>query len=142
MSHAGLYSLSMNMAMTVRVTDAALLEDVKYLCTAVAAFDADQIAPSVKKTAYEMRLFAKEAYAGIYYRMQFWRCNTDVLIYAEYTDEAAAKALYPSVDYTLVTEEGVTYACYNFGNALFYDPVSGQCRAAEDAFASEFSSEV
>jgi predicted dehydrogenase len=53
-----------------------------------------------------------------------------------------AKALYPSVDYTLVTEEGVTYACYNFGNALFYDPVSGQCRAAEDAFASEFSSEV
>lgn len=138
-SAAKLYSFEMNMAMAAIVTDADALEDIRYLCTEGVAFNANQIEPSVTKTAYEMRIFAAEEFLGVYYCLQYWRCQSDVLIYEEYTDDATADALYPGVDYTLVVEEDVTYACYNFGNALFYDPVSGQCRAAEDAFATEFT---
>ena len=136
---ARLYDFSLNMAMTAMEDDADALEEIRLLCTAEVCFDADEISPALTRSAYELRLIAADALEGVYYCLQYWKYDGDVLIYAEYTDDEAASLLYPGIPYTLVVEEKITYVCYNFGDALFYDPVTDQCRAAEDAFSSDAS---
>ncbi len=45
----------------------------------------------------------------------------------------------PEIPFTVVKEEGETYACYDFGKGLIYDPVSGVCRPDHGVIASQLS---
>ena len=138
-SEAKLFNYALNMATAAIVTDYERLQTLKTLCIGGVAFDADQIEPQITRDSYELRFIAAGEYTGLFYSLQYWQCAEDVLIYEALSDSDAAEVLYPGVSYTLVEEEGVTYARYNFGQSLIYDPVSGTCRAAGDVLSSQIS---
>ena len=138
-SEARLYSYALNMATVEIVTDAAQLRTLQSLCAGEVSFDADQIDPQTSRNSYELRFLGTGTCLGLSYSVQYWQCAESVLIYEEIDSQAAAEALYPDIPFTFVEEEGVTYACYDFGRYLFYNPTDGRCWAAGAILSSMLS---
>lgn len=120
------------------------VDQVRFNFLEGACFERNLISASLGGQSYELRFEADGEYAGLCYVLRYLVFQRDVLIYESVEDIESFESSYEGVPVRIVEPTdadgtgGQTYAEYNFGKMLLWDPYRGVCCMAGEALASCF----
>lgn len=114
-----------------RVSSAALetgrLESKAEIDDLVETYEQGTTIPRDKVTAtpsarFEL-LFFSDTYAGISYSLEYWKFDSEVVVYAALTESGEIPSLYPGINASIEEISGERVAVFRLGKGLIYDRV-------------------
>ncbi len=68
-------------------------------------------------------LFFSDTYAGISYSLEYWKFDSEVIVYAALTESGEIPSLYPGISASIEEVSGERVAVFRLGKGLIYDRV-------------------